>query len=101
MYTLDELFSQLLEKAKADGVITDNEDKLLHAIKIEGKEYDETLKKAKLDGIIDEEEIQQLINLKYELLKKSFNAIVDNGEIPEDIVELLTVLVRMLNKNAD
>ena len=97
MPSLDELYTRILHKALEDEVITAEEMKLLDTLKIEGEEYDQFLTKVKQQGI-SQDEINILSELKFDLLKKTYDAVNGGDPVSEDVEKLLFILVKLLNE---
>ncbi len=97
MPSLDELYAQLLNKAREDNIISTEEKKMLDTLKIEGEAYDDFLKTVSEHGI-SQKEINILSELKFNLLKKTYASAEEGDSISEDGEKLLYILVKLLNE---
>ena len=92
-----EIWSNLLNTAMKDGVITEEEEKLLKTILQSIEEFEKLLRKAKEDGIITEKEEEELFNLREKIWEKAYAVAKEDKNISIDEHEILIKLVRMLS----
>ena len=75
--------------AKEDGIITEEEEKILKALKKGGREYLTALKEALADNIVTQEEYDRLELLWHKIVEKSTKVALDDEIITADERKLL------------
>ncbi len=99
--TPDEQFAaqmkRLVEVAAEDGIITDDERRVLKNIEVSMQEFTNRLKEALEDGIITPEEVDSLKKLKAKILKDAFDVANLDEKITTDELKILMTFVVSLN----
>ena len=91
---------RLVEKANQDGVITDEEAKLLKKAEEGLEAYEKMVDAALEDGIITQDERNQLIDLEEQLLSDSYYTAMEDEKIDNDELLLLKTLIQTLDPRA-
>ncbi len=95
---MQKLFGKLLDKAKEDGVITDEEQAILDQVKINIDDYEKLLHRALDDNIITEDEAKELRNSRAKMLDTAWVTADKDAEIDSDEASLLNLLLSLLKK---
>ena len=95
---MQKLYVKLLEKAKEDGVITEEEQAILDQVKINMEDYEKLLTEALEDQIITEEEAKELRNSRAKMLDVAWLTADKDAKIDKDEAGLLNLLLNLLKK---
>jgi hypothetical protein len=92
-------YEKLLEIAKEDGIITDDEQKILETAKTAIENFDEYVDEALEDGFVTVSEHTKLLKLQDRLLRDTESQALEDDHITEDeqlLIDLLKKTVRTL-----
>lgn len=92
----DQMMDDLVKIAERDGVITNEEAKVLKKIRISVEEFQSAVDKAQEDGIITDKERLLLQNIEDQLLQKTFSMIERDEQLDEDTKEIIESLFNVL-----
>jgi DNA-binding Lrp family transcriptional regulator len=92
--------TNLVKKAEEDGIVTEEEAKLLETAKNGLGEYEQMVEDALEDGIITQEEMNDLIDLEENLMSDSYFTAMEDNVIDEDEMLLLKILIKTIDKQA-
>ncbi|MCH8908838.1 MAG: hypothetical protein IH840_17265 [Candidatus Heimdallarchaeota archaeon] len=95
---ITEVYNKILQKAKEDGVITDEEQAILDRLKLDVDKYKEMLKKAKADNIITEGEARELQELRAKMIDRAYHTADQDSVIDSDEASILNLLLKLLRK---
>lgn len=93
---LDITLNQLMEKAREDGLITDEENELIQQIKVDVETYTKILKESMKDGVISKEEGRKLQEFKQYIINSAENVAMRDGKISEAEKELIQRLSNLI-----
>ncbi len=88
---------QLIEKAKEDEIITEEEAKIIEIAENNIKEYETVLNKALEDGLIDQEERNNLIALEEKLMEETYFQAINDNILDDDEILLLKTLYKAIS----
>lgn len=91
---------KMVKKAEEDGIITDNEAKIIESAKNVLNEYKEMVTKAKEDNVITQDELNTLIDLEEKLISESYFEAMDDEDLDKDEMTLLKTLILSMDPNA-
>jgi len=94
----DDLLKDLLDIAKSDGIVSDDENNLIKTVEKEMNKYRGMLKKASEDGIIDKGEKLQLFGMRLNVVRKVFDTVQKDMKVTRDEQDLLDALMTKLNQ---
>ena len=83
---------KIVEKAEEDGVITEDEAKIIEVATKGLKEFALVVDKALEDGIIDQDERNTLIDLEEQLMSNSYYQALEDNKLEMDELLLLKTL---------
>ena len=95
---MQKLYDKLIDKAKEDGVITEEEQAILDQVKINIEDYEKLLSEALDDNIITEDEAKELRNTRAKMLDSAWITADKDAEINPDEAGLLNLLLNLLKK---
>jgi tellurite resistance protein len=87
---------KIADKAKSDGVISEDEYKILEKVSFDVNEYMVFLEKANEDNYIDEVEEKKLIELKKKIVYNAMEVESKDGMVTDEEHELIKEIVRIL-----
>ncbi|MHA2100440.1 MAG: hypothetical protein ACW99A_17325 [Candidatus Kariarchaeaceae archaeon] len=93
---LTRLMKKIADKAKSDGVISEDEYKILEKVSFDVNEYMVFLEKANEDNYIDEVEEKKLIELKKKIVYNAMEVESKDGMVTDEEHELIKEIVRIL-----
>ena len=97
---LQKIIRAISKVAKADGIITPEEQEILESVQINILVYDQSLEDALDDGIISNDERESLNALKHQILNEAWDIARYSEGVSNDEIKMLQVLLREL-ENAD
>ncbi|MCY3414460.1 MAG: hypothetical protein INQ03_22625 [Candidatus Heimdallarchaeota archaeon] len=92
---------KIIERAKEDGVITEEEQAIIDTIKFNIESYQKMLEKALDDNIITQEERNQLNDLEEKIYGDSYFTAMDDKVISKDESTLIKTLLWSVDPDAD
>ncbi len=90
------LIQELFTQAEQDGVITEDERKIIDQVKIDLKLFNSAHEKALADNIIDEEESRNLQKLRDNILERAIEKSKADGYVERDERDLLKKLLKVI-----
>ena len=102
-HRLEELRSALehiIEKAKEDGVITEDEKRLIETTEKNLKDYEKLVNLALEDGVITQDERNKLIDLEEKILADAYDTAKEDNALTLDEANLIKILITSFDKNA-
>lgn len=98
---LKRAMESILEKAKEDGKVTEDEQAIINILEDTISNFEQYLEVAMEDGVIDEEEREKLHHLEEEIMSGSYFEAMKDEVITQDEVLLLKTLYHVAYPNAD
>ncbi len=93
----EKVWDKLLTIAMKDGIITEEEEKVLGTILKSMEEFQSALKKAKEDNILTPAEEKELLHLREQIWEKAYTVAKEDKNISIDEHQLLIKLARLLS----
>lgn len=94
---LSRLMKKIADKAKEDGVISDDEYKILEKVSFDVAEYMVYFEKSIEDENIDEIEQKKLHDLKKKIVYDAMGVATQDGKVTDDEHSLITEIIKILN----
>ena len=91
---------KIVEKANDDGVITEEEYKIINVAKNGLSKYMDLLSEAMEDGVIDQSEMDALIALQEEIMSDSYFVAMEDNQLDFDEMILLKTLLMSIDPKA-
>ena len=98
---LKKAMESILEKAKEDGRVTEDEQAIIDTLEKSIDEFEKYLEVALEDGVIDEVEREKLHNLEEEIMSGSYFEAMKDEKITMDEILLLRTLYHVAYPTAD
>ena len=95
-----EAIKKIVEKAEEDGVVTEEESRILAVAQESLKEYEAMVTQALEDNIITQDERNKLIDLEEELLSDVYFTAMEDEKIDKDELLLLKTLIKAIDPKA-
>lgn len=96
-HNMTRLMKKIAEKAKSDGVITDDEYNILEKVSFDVNEYMQFLDKANEDNYIDDAEEAKLIKLKKKIVYDAMEVASKDGMVTDEEHVLVKEIIRILS----
>ncbi len=93
---LDKILDKLTTVAKKDGLITDDEDRLIKSLMSDAEKYVNVLNDALADGVIEKGEQSRLLQYRLNIANKAKKIALDDMIITSEEKELMLELHRIL-----
>ncbi len=93
---LSTLMKKIADKAKEDGVINEDEYKILEKLSFDVAEYMVFLEKSTEDGTIDELEQNKLLELKGKIVFNAMEVASVDGKVTDEEHALVTEIISIL-----
>ncbi len=95
---MEMIYQKLLEQALKDGVITEDEDKLLLQARERIRDYQKFVDEALEDGIVTVKEHTKLLRLQDKLIRSLENEALKDNVVTEDEKLLLDTIKKMIRE---
>lgn len=82
----------LFKKAEEDGLINEDERKIIDSVELSIDLYEDELKKSLMDGVLTEEEASRLSSLKKDILINAWSRAENDWHLSRDEEELIVLL---------
>ncbi len=101
MERIREALTQIWQKAKEDGVVTDDEQAIIDTVTSSVEKLEETFEKAAEDGIITQEERNDLYDLEEKMYSDTYFTAMSDNVLTQEEALLLRTLILTINPNSD
>ena len=102
-HRLEELrnaLDKIIQKAKEDGIITEDEQRLIDTTKANIQAYQDLVELALEDGVITQEERNKLIDLEEKIMADAYETANEDQTITLEEANLIKILIKSFDKNA-
>lgn len=100
-YFSTNLVEKVIQTAKKDGVITEEEKAIISQLEIDAREFEAEVKNilSSGDAISQEEVVKAIERYKIEMIKKAIDCAFSDGRISNDEKELLKTILDYISEN--
>ena len=98
-YFSTELVEKVMQTAKSDGVVTEEEKALISQLEVDAREFEAEVKKILSSGVkmTQEEIVNKIESFKIEMIKKAIDCAFSDGRLSRDEKELLKTMIDFLS----
>jgi len=99
-YFSTDLVEKVIQTAKKDGVITEEEKAIISQLEIDAREFEAEVKNILSSGVSmsQEELVKKIENFKIEMIKKAITCAFSDGRISKDENELLKTMIDFVSE---